>query len=131
MLEEETAQASSPTTVLIVEDDPDVRTVTKLLLEQEGCSVIEAGDGLEAVHIAVVRSLDLILMDINMPIMDGIEATRQLRQDDRTRAVPIVIVSADTDERLRKAMDAGCNGCVKKPLLPDNFKDTLEKYVHS
>jgi two-component system, CAI-1 autoinducer sensor kinase/phosphatase CqsS len=74
--------------VLIAEDHQGIRQVTKLLVEQEGCSAIEAANGLEAFQAALsLKQLDLILMDIEMPIMDGLEAARCLRHNDCIREV--------------------------------------------
>jgi CheY-like chemotaxis protein len=123
------AKTNSLPVVLIVDDDPDLRTATKLLLESEGCSAIEAMNGLEAVRIALVQLPDLILMDLNMPIMDGIEATRLLRRLDFVRMVPIVVVTGETREKRREAIEAGCNDCIEKPLSPEVFRQTLSKYV--
>src|SRR5687768_1209850 len=102
--------------VLIAEDHQDIRQVTKLLLEMEGCCAIEAANGLEALQAAFSLKLHLILMDIDMPIMDGLEATRSLRQNDFTQDVPIVAVTADDNQRRREAIEAGCNDFLEKPL---------------
>ena len=118
-----------PPVVLIVDDDPTARAVTKLLLEREGCLAIEAPDGLEAIRIALAQRPDLILMDINMPIMDGIEATRLLRHMDVVHMVPIVAVTGETPEKWREAIEAGCNDCLAKPVLPEVFRHALSKYV--
>jgi CheY-like chemotaxis protein len=117
--------------VLIAEDHEDVRHVTKLLLEMEGCSAIEAANGLEAFQAAISLKPHLILMDIDMPIMDGLEATRCLRQNEYTRAVPIVAVTADDKERRQEAIEAGCNEFLEKPLMLTMIRDALAKYVNS
>jgi len=117
--------------VLIAEDHQDVRQVTKLLLEMEGCSPIEAANGLEALQAALSLKLHLILMDIDMPIMNGLEATRCLRQIDCTRGVPIVAVTADDKQRRQEAIEAGCNDFLEKPLMPEMLRDALAKYVNS
>jgi CheY-like chemotaxis protein len=117
--------------VLIAEDHQDTRQVTKLLLEMEGCSAIEAANGLEAVQAALSLKLNLILMDIDMPIMDGLEAARCLRQNDCTRGIPIVAVTADDNQRRQEAIEAGCNDFLEKPLMPPMLRDALAKYVNS
>jgi CheY-like chemotaxis protein len=117
--------------VLIAEDHEDIRQLTKLLLELEGCCAIEAANGLEALQAALSLKLNLILMDIDMPIMDGLEAARCLRQTDHTRGVPIVVVTADGNQRRQEAIEAGCNDFLEKPLMPAMLRDALAKYVNS
>jgi CheY-like chemotaxis protein len=117
--------------VLIAEDHQDIRQVTKLLLEIEGCSPIEAANGLEALQAALSLKLHLILMDIDMPMMNGLEATRCLRQIDCTRGVPIVAVTAHDKQRRQEAIEAGCNDFLEKPLMPEMLRDALAKYVNS
>jgi len=117
--------------VLIAEDNRDIRQVTKLLLEMEGCSAIEAANGLEALQAALSLKLHLILMDIDMPIMDGLEAARCLRQNDCTRGVPIVAVTAHDNQSRQEAIEAGCNDFLEKPLMPAMLRDALAKYVNS
>jgi CheY-like chemotaxis protein len=117
--------------VLIVDDDTALRTTIKLLLESEGCLAIEAMDGLEAFGVVLAHHPDLILMDINMPVMDGIEATRLLRRSDFGRRVPIVVVTGETREKRREAIQAGCNDCIEKPLSLEELTRTLSKYVGS
>jgi CheY-like chemotaxis protein len=117
--------------VLIAEDHQDIRQVTKLLLEIEGCSPIEAVNGLEALQAALSLKLDLILMDIDMPIMDGLEVTRRLRQIDCTRGLPIVAVTSADNQRRPEAIEAGCNDFLEKPLMPEMLRDALAKYVNS
>lgn len=117
--------------VLIAEDQQDIREVTKLLLETEGCLAIEAADGLETLQAALSSKPDLILMDVDMPIMDGVEATRRLRQNDWTHAIPIIAVTAHDKQRRQEAITAGCNDFLEKPLLPAMLKHALAKYVNS
>jgi two-component system, sensor histidine kinase and response regulator len=118
--------------VLVAEDHQDIRHVTKLLLEQEGCSAIEAANGLEAFQAALsLKRLDLIFMDIDMPIMNGLEAARCLRHHDSTREVPIVAVTAHDHQFRQEAIDAGCNDFVEKLLMPEVLRDALAKYVNS
>jgi|RhiMetdeSRZDD1v2_1073273.scaffolds.fasta_scaffold452977_2 two-component system, sensor histidine kinase len=118
--------------VLIAEDHQGIRQVTKLLVEQEGCSAIEAANGLEAFQAALsLKQLDLILMDIEMPIMDGLEAARCLRHNDCTREVPIVAVTSHDKQIRQEAIEAGCNDFLEKPLTPEVLRDALAKYVNS
>jgi two-component system cell cycle response regulator DivK len=117
--------------VLIAEDHQDIRQVTKLLLEMEGCCAIEAANGLEALQAALSAKPHLVLMDIDMPIMNGLEATRCLRQLDCTREVPIVALTTHDNHRRQEAIEAGCNEFLEKPLMPAMLRDALAKYVNS
>jgi CheY-like chemotaxis protein len=131
MSKEQVAAGCLIPVVLIAEDHQDIRQVTKLLLEMEGCSAIEAANGLEALQAALRWKLHLILMDIDMPIMDGLEAARCLRQNDCTRGVPIVAVTSHDNQRRQEAIEAGCNDFLEKPLMPAMLRDALAKYVNS
>ena len=117
--------------ILVADDFEDTRDVMKLLLEMLGNEVFQANDGREAVEVASRSDPDLILMDLDMPVMDGIAATKALRLLGRTRHVPIVAMSAhcangDWDER---ALAAGCNECLPKPLDFDSLGSVLSHYV--
>jgi CheY-like chemotaxis protein len=114
--------------VLVADDNPDIRELTKLLLEFEGCVVIEAADGREAVQAALVSTPDLILLDIQMPLMDGLEVARELRRSDSVRSIPIIAVTANDDVR-RETIAAGCDACLSKPLLPDTIEKILTNYL--
>jgi CheY-like chemotaxis protein len=111
--------------VLIAEDNPDIRALTKILLESEGCRVIEAVDGRKALSAARCSVPDLILLDIQMPFMDGLQVTRRLRESDSTRHIPIVALSASHDKR-REALEAGCSAFINKPLMPEAIREFLK-----
>src|SRR5262249_38671037 len=102
--------------ILVVEDTDDNRQILRDLLGMSGYVVIEANDGAEGVAKAVEHKPDLILMDIQMPVMDGYEATRRIKADPTLSAIPIIAVtsyalSGDED----RARAAGCDGYVAKP----------------
>ena len=104
-------------TVLIVEDSDDIRRLMKMVLEIKGYRVLEAVNGRHAVERAPLEKPDLILMDLSMPVLDGYEATRQIRGHPQLQDVPIVAVSAFCDAYNRhKALTAGCIECICKPL---------------
>lgn len=104
-------------TVLIVEDDALSMKLTRDVLQAYGFSTRECGDGREAVATAVSTGADLIVMDIGLPGMDGIEATRLLKQNPLTKGIPVIAVTAfampDDERRMR---DAGCDAFLTKPL---------------
>ncbi len=105
--------------ILVVEDTEDNRQILRDLLGMAGYDMIEANDGAEGVSQAAAHKPDLILMDIQMPVMDGYEATRRIKADPNLKAIPIVAVtsyalSGDED----KAKAAGCDAYIAKPYSP-------------
>lgn len=103
--------------VLLVEDSADNRFMMKRLLEMNGYEVLEAVNGEQAVSIAQEEPPALILMDLSLPMMDGLAATRRIRQLNALKDVPIVVVSArDTPEIHAEALASGCNEYVTKPI---------------
>jgi two-component system, cell cycle response regulator DivK len=105
--------------VLIVEDNHDNRAIFAAILHHYGYEVLEAADGEAGVRIATESQPDVILMDISLPRMDGIEATTRLKQADETASIPIIAVTAhamrEDEERVRRA---GCDAYLAKPVEP-------------
>ena len=115
--------------VLLVEDYEDSREFLKFLLEYHGCQVAEAANGYEAVE-AVKRQLpDLILMDISMPVMDGLTATRKIREFDDKNKLPIIAITAQGHSFYKKAIEAGCNDLIDKPLDFNVLQPVLKRYL--
>ena len=103
--------------LLLVEDTEDNRFMMRRLLEMEGYRVVEARNGEEAVKVAQVENPDLILMDLSLPVIDGLAATRLIRQLPQFKETPIVAVSAhDTADFQDEALTAGCNSYITKPI---------------
>ena len=115
--------------VLIVEDYADTRTMMKYLLQHFGYEVVEAADGQEAVDRAKADEPDLILMDISMPVMDGLTATQIIRQFDGFAKIPIIAVTAYGKSYYRQAIEAGCDDLINKPLDFDNLQPIIEQYL--
>jgi len=114
-----TPDAQAPL-VLIVDDYQDAREMYAEYLEFSGFRVAEARNGQEAVDQAFALRPSVILMDLSLPVMDGWEATRRLKGDERTRAIPVVALTGHAlDGHSREAQDAGCDAYVTKPCLPD------------
>ena len=105
--------------ILVIEDQEDNRAILRDLLSSAGFSVLEAVNGAEGVTKARSELPDLILMDIQMPVMDGYEATRRIKADAATASIPIIAVTsyALSGDEVR-AREAGCNGYVAKPFSP-------------
>ena len=103
--------------ILYVEDNDDVREAYAIFLRRSGFRVVEARDGLEGVEQAVALLPDLILMDLNLPKMDGYEATRQIKQHPLTCRVPVIAISAHHyDAAWSKDGEFGCDGFLSKPM---------------
>ena len=115
-------------TVLLVEDTEDNRQMMKGLLEMSGFRVVEAVNGKQAIDLAYEVRPAIILMDLSLPYVDGIAATRRIRSMPELKRVPIVVVSAhDTSDFHKLALDAGCDAYVTKPVhYPE-----LEELVNS
>ena len=104
-------------TVLVADDNGDTRRVVRWMLEQKGYAVIEAEDGREAVAAALRERPDLILMDLTMPVLDGFDAVRQVREHPELRGVPVVAMTArDAAASRDRAEDLGFNQYLSKPL---------------
>ncbi len=116
--------------VLIVEDYEDTREFMKILLESYGYRVIEAADGIEAIDRVKQYHPDLILMDISLPVVDGLTATRAIREfDEQSRRVPIIAVTAFGKNYYKKAIEAGCNDLIDKPVDFDSLEPILRSYL--
>src|SRR5437773_7698513 len=116
--------------VLLADDYPDARAMYSEYLQFSGFDVIEATNGMEALKSAVERAPDIILMDLSLPVMDGWEATRRLKADDRTKRIPVVALTghalAGISEGARKA---GCDAFVTKPCLPEDLVKEIRRVL--
>ena len=116
--------------VMLVEDFHDTRQVMRHMLELQGCRVIEAANGQEAIELSQRGGLDLVLMDLNMPVLDGFNATLRIREYERTRDVPVVAVTAFDSAESRSAAGAvGCCEYVVKPLDLDHLSTLLQRLL--
>lgn len=107
--------------ILVVEDMATNRELISRILEVHGFEYIHAEDGRQAVEAAGTEKPDLILMDMGLPVVDGWSATRQLKQSDATRAIPVIALTAHTtDSDIDKALEAGCSDYVTKPISDFN-----------
>jgi CheY-like chemotaxis protein len=117
-------------TVLVVDDAPLNRKLIRTLLEMKKIRVIEAQDANQALEIIRNRRPDLVLMDLQLPGLDGLEATRALKADPGTADIPVVILSAgsipEDDSRMR---EAGCAGLILKPFSAEDFMSTVSSLL--
>jgi len=117
-------------TILLVEDFDDTRLMMKMWLVRIGYRVLEAETGQEGVEMAQKERPDLIIMDMMMPGMNGLDATQLIRQDRALRRTPIVAVSAyGADEYRSIALEAGCNEYVSTPFEPHTLADLIESLL--
>ena len=117
-------------TVLLVEDTEDNRQMMKRLLEMSGYRVVEAVNGMQAVEVATQVRPKIILMDLSLPFIDGLAATRKIRSLPGLGKVPIVAVSAhDTADFHNEALDAGCNAYVTKPIDYSELEDLVNRLL--
>jgi len=122
------ASIDGPRTILVVDDFDDTRLLLRTWLKRKGFRVIEAENGKQAVAATQAQKPDFIIMDVEMPELDGLAATRQIRAMKQFERVPIVAVSAyGADQYRAQALEAGCDEYVSTPFDPD----ALEKLIRS
>ncbi|MEJ5166566.1 MAG: response regulator [Thermoanaerobaculia bacterium] len=116
--------------VLIVEDNESNLYMMRFILLKLGHQIVEARDGLMGLKMAEEEKPDLILMDIQLPLMDGYTLTRKIREREDLKNIPIIAVTsyAMVGDR-EKAIEAGCTAYVEKPINPEKFIEEVKKYV--
>lgn len=117
-------------TILVVEDYDDARQLIKVMLQMLGYRVVEATDGREALEYAQRERPDLILMDLALPIMDGVTATKKIREMDAVADVPVVCVTAHCEKYRNDALEAGANQVVRKPIDMDALRPILATFLY-
>ncbi|HEV8589875.1 MAG TPA: response regulator [Pyrinomonadaceae bacterium] len=123
-------QIKAKPTILIAEDSADGREMMQLLLALKGYQVVGAENGLEAVEVALAKFPDLILIDLELPKLDGLGVTRNLRRHPKLRNTPIIIVSGhDPAKHRQPALDAGCTDYLLKPIDFDRLDTILKTTV--
>ena len=117
-------------TILSVEDIPENQLLMKRKLERAGHTVLTAENGVEAIAVARAEAIDLILMDLNMPVMDGFDATRILKSQAGTQQIPIIAVSAYVNLQA-EAKAAGCDAFQGKPIDWATFLDRIRALIEA
>lgn len=116
--------------VLIADDDPDLREIVKLTLERDGYDVIEAGDSEQTIARAIDSAPSLILLDVMMPDADGFDTCRQLKNDERTVAVPVIFITGQGDPRARtQGLQLGAADCLDKPFHPRDLSSRVRMAI--
>jgi CheY-like chemotaxis protein len=118
--------------ILVVDDDPTTRKVLSLYLKAKGHEVVTAENGLDALEKLGTQAVNLIMSDVNMPYMDGIEFVRNVRSNDEWSDIPILMVSTEADqEEQQLAFTAGANGYLIKPVTADMVNDKIKELVRN
>lgn len=119
--------------ILIVDDSGAMRSVIRKIISMSGFRVdncFEAGNGLEALSVLSSNWVDVILSDINMPEMNGLEFLEAVRSHDLYRHIPVIMISTEgSTERIREAFENGARGFIKKPFLPEDIRKVLYQVV--
>ena len=120
---------------LIVDDSSVMRKIVERSLRQAGLDslvVHEAGSGVEGLEVLKTNPIDLILSDINMPAMDGLEFLRQLRAQNLAPGVPVVMITTESsEEHVKQAIEAGARGYIRKPFTAEQVKERILPLVHA
>lgn len=115
--------------ILIAEDYADARSLMKYLIESYGYQVLEAANGEEAVEKVKLDKPDLILMDMSMPVVDGLTATKTIRGFDDMSKLPIIAVTAYGHSYYKQAIEAGCDDLINKPLDFTQLEGLINRYL--
>lgn len=117
--------------ILIVEDNENNMYLISFILKKKGFAILQAKSGEEGIELACREKPDMIIMDIQLPGIDGLDATRRIRQSGAVGPVPVIALTsyAMTGDR-EKAFDAGCTGYIEKPINPETFVEELKKYLN-
>jgi two-component system cell cycle response regulator DivK len=116
--------------ILVAEDNEDMALILHQLLESHGHEVALARDGVETVEMATSQLPDLIIMDITLPKMDGLQATSRIRRNPKTQAIPILAVTAKAMEGdQQKCLASGCDGYISKPFTVKELRGAIERLL--
>jgi two-component system cell cycle response regulator DivK len=125
-----TPQPGNPKTILVVEDNELNMKLFHDLLEAHGYNILQTRDGMEALKLARQHKPDLILMDIQLPEVSGLEVTKWIKEDDALKAIPIIAVTAfamkGDEEKIR---EGGCEAYIAKPISVTNFLKTVQQFL--
>jgi len=119
-----------PKKILVVDDEPDILRVEVFRLKQTGCEIVTAVTGAEAIERARSARPDLVVVDLRLPDMTGIDVARSIREDEAMKAVPILLVTASSGEDVQGLLEGtGINDFVMKPFKPEDFIAKVKKYL--
>lgn len=118
--------------ILIVEDSPTMRQLIIFSLKRlPDCNLVEATDGVDGWKKLTGQNFDLILTDINMPVMDGLKLVSLIRNDEKKRSIPIIIITTEgAEEDKKRGIALGANDYIAKPIQSHTLLDVVKKYIH-
>jgi len=118
------AVSDSPgkTRILVADDDPQMRRLIRSILERDGFEVTEAADGLDALEALEAHPVDLVVLDIDMPRLDGLGVLEELRARVKTSSVPVIVLTARTDDTEARVLDLGAQDFLSKPVQPQSLQ---------
>jgi CheY-like chemotaxis protein len=115
---------------MVVDDEPDIRRLVSFSLSRHGYETVEACDGLSAVSMAVTEQPDIILMDVMMPVLNGFEAVRRLKEDPATADIPVVMLSAKSQQYEQEAgLESGAARYICKPFTPMELVEQVDSFI--
>lgn len=114
--------------ILVVDDSPVVKKIVTTTLIKKGFDVREALDGVEALEILLSEKIDLVITDLNMPKMDGLQLTREIRKNPIYKRIPIIMLTTNPSEE-QKALEAGANLYLKKPVTSEELISHVQKFL--
>ena len=115
--------------ILIVDDEPDVLKILSLRLEKTGYEVIGARDGRDALDLARKMIPDLIILDVYLPDMNGDDVARIMKNDDKLKNIPIILISATATTVAQRTKECGADGSIAKPFEPEELIDMIKKIL--
>jgi CheY-like chemotaxis protein len=117
-------------TILVIEDNEQNLYLVNFILKNNGYQVLQARNGMEGITLAGQHGPDLILLDIQLPVMDGYAVARELRKKENLKTVPIIAVTSFAMPGDREhALEAGCTGYIEKPIDPDTFMEQVARHL--
>lgn len=114
--------------ILVVDDSPVVKKIVTTTLVKKGFEVREALDGVAALEILLSEKIDLVITDLNMPKMDGLQLTREIRKNPTYKRIPVIMLTTNPSEE-QKALEAGANLYLKKPVTSEELISHVQKFL--
>ncbi len=118
-----------PKKILIVDDEPDLMRITCFRLEKSGFNVISAVDGKEALDLTAKEQPDLVLLDLKLPILDGLGVCTQLKKDDKLKHIPVIIFTASANDIVDKVKSCGAQDYIIKPFSAEELIEKIKKWI--
>ncbi len=115
--------------ILVVDDEPDLLKIACFRLESLGYEIISAVNGQEALDLATKENPDLVLLDVRLPVLSGIDACMQMKNDDKLKQIPVILFTASTQDLKGKASSAGAQDFIVKPFNVDELLEKIKKLI--